>query len=316
MMKAKPVKWICFIISFLIFSIDLSSQETSKVDFPTRWEVNCNGYIGILEYTVDPVTDRVKGTLLGTDVEGYLVDRHLVLHRFPQGRTQIWDGWIIDKSLGSPGQPYYEDKYFISGTGSQSMGNIDGIFPWYGTEIKATTGGKDPVAGVLDGLRWEMPCIADGRVCSAKVQKPTETATLGGDPNQLYDVTLRFRGVVEYHSYTGGQQDGLWYVGGRSNQGSYNIYKLEVSDPPQVFYLNADRAGIARCWAIDYTRKVRVQGGSKVILSADAQDGALLGNHDDKGQPIIIPGVKPAPDKYIGQFIQMDVLSVVPVIVK
>ncbi len=301
------------LITFILGFASVGAQNQDKLNFPVQWEVNCNGYIGILKYTVDPSTDRVKGTLLGTEVEGYLVGRHLVLHRFPQGRTQIWDGWIMDESLGAPGQPYYNKMYFIAGTGSQTLGNIDGVFPWYGTEMRTHNGSKDPVAGVLDGLRWEMPCAGGGSTCSAKVQKPLETAILGGDPDQLYEVTLRFRGVVEYHTYTGGEKDGLWYIGGRSGQGSYNIYKLEISDPPQTYFLNADRAGIARCWAIDYTRKIRVRGGANVILSADAQDGALIGNHDDKGNPIIIPGINPAPNSYNGQFIQMDVLSVAPV---
>ncbi|NNF34974.1 MAG: DNRLRE domain-containing protein, partial [Saprospiraceae bacterium] len=169
------------------------------------------------------------------------------------------------------------------------------------------------VAGVLDGLRWELPCNGTGNTCGAKVQRPSETAILGGDPNQLYEVTLRFRGVVEYHSYSGGQQDGLWYIGGKSNQGSFNIYQLQTTDPVQTFFLNAEKSGIYRCWPIDYTRKIKVKGGSKVILSANAQDGALIGNHDGKGKPIIIPGIAPAPEPFNGQFIQMDVLSVVPV---
>jgi hypothetical protein len=301
-------------INILFWAFLTAFSLQAQTQYPTRWEVNCNGYIGILEYTVDKNTDKITGTLLGTKVEGYIVDRHLVLHRFPEGRTQIWDGWIMDKSLGASGKPYYDDQYILAGTGSQSMGTVDGIFPWFGTALSETPGGKDPVAGVLDGLRWEIPCVGTGgSTCSAKVQKPTKTATLGGDPNQLYEVTLRFRGVVEYHSYTGGKKDGLWYVGGRSNQGSFNIYKLETSKPAQVFFLNADKSGIYRCWPIDYTRKIRVQGGSRVILSADAQDGSLISNRDDKGKPIVIPGIPPAPKSYNGQFIQMDVLSVVPV---
>jgi hypothetical protein len=302
-------------IAILFWTVFTGLFLPGQSDYPTKWQVNCNGYIGVLEYTVDKNTDKVQGTLLGTNVEGFIVDRHLILHRFPEGRTQIWDGWIMDKSLGASGKPYYEDRYIIAGTGSQSIGAIDGVFPWFGTAITASPGTKDPVAGVLNGLRWEIPCVGTGGgTCSAKVQKPTKTATLGGDPNQLYEVTLRFRGVVEYHSYTGGKKDGLWYIGGRSNQGSFNVYKLETTKPAQVFFLNADKAGIYRCWAIDYTRKIRVRGGSQVILSADAQDGSLISNRDDKGKPIVIPGIQPAPNSYNGQFIQMDVISVVPVI--
>ena len=118
--------------------------------YPTSWEVNCNGYVGQLKYTVDPNTDKVTGTLLGTAVEGFIVDRHLVLHRFPKGRTQIWDGWIIDRTLGAKGEPYYKEDYFLAGTGSQSLGKIDGVYPWYGT-ASSTTNNTGNTGGVVSG---------------------------------------------------------------------------------------------------------------------------------------------------------------------
>ena len=200
---------------------------------------------------------------------------------------------------------------------NQNTSNVDYNIEELNKDISYTetidyNSSSDIVAGTLNGLRWEMPCNNQEKVCNARIQKQLDSATLGGDPDQLYELTLRFRGVVEYHSYTGGEKDGLWYTGGRSNQGSYNIYRLETTDPPQSYFLNADQAGISRCWPIDYSRKIKVRGGSRVILSADAQDGALISNHDGSGNPIIIPGIDPAPNSYHGQFIQMDVISVRP----
>ena len=103
-MKTVNVKK-CLTVVFLWFSMVLllCAQNGTQTSYPTKWEVNCNGYIGILDYTVDLSTDKITGTLLGTKVEGYIVDRHLILHRYPEGRTQIWDGWIMDRTLGAPG---------------------------------------------------------------------------------------------------------------------------------------------------------------------------------------------------------------------
>jgi hypothetical protein len=167
------------------------------------------------------------------------------------------------------------------------------------------------IALSLQGLRWEMPCKPQhADICDAAVAKPIKTATLAGDPATTYDVTLRFRGVVEQQAYAGGRADGLWYVGGRSDNGLYNIYELATSAPAQVFYLNAGHASLAYVWPLDYQQTIRIQGGSTVTLIADPQDGSLVSNVDEHGKPIVVPGVPPAPAPFDGQFIQMDVVSV------
>jgi len=172
------------------------------------------------------------------------------------------------------------------------------------------------VAAALRGLRWEMPCKPGhaGTFCAAAVDKPVVTASLAGDPARQYDVTLRFRGVVEWESYAGGRAEGPWYIGGHPDNGAFNIYQLAISQPAQVFYLNAPGANdqLAPVRSIDYQKTIRVQGGATVTLSADAQDGSLVANTDDKGKPLVIPDVPPAPAPFDGQFIQMDVVSVAP----
>jgi len=174
------------------------------------------------------------------------------------------------------------------------------------------------VAAALQGLRWEMPCKPghEGPFCDAAVDRPVVTARLAGDPARQYDVTLRFRGVVEWENYKDGTSQEHWYVGGQPNNGLYNIYQLGISAPAQVFYLNFPDGHDdgSRSFPIDYTRTIRVQGGATVTLSADAQDGRLVSNTDDKGKPLVIPAVPPAPAPFDGQFIQMDVVSVVPVL--
>ena len=167
------------------------------------------------------------------------------------------------------------------------------------------------VAASLQGLRWEMPCKPQhADICEAVVDKPVKTATLGGDTSATYDVTLRFRGVVEQEAYEGGTADSYWYVGGHAADTNWNIYELRISAPPQVFYLNAGKARIGYVFALDYKKTIQIRGGATVTLTADAQDHRLIANIDDHAKPVIVAGVPPAPAAFDGQFIQMDVESV------
>lgn len=170
------------------------------------------------------------------------------------------------------------------------------------------------VATSLQGLRWEIPCKPHkgGTDCTVAVDKPVKTATLAGAPGTTYDVSLHFRGAVEQNEYKGGSGDGLWYTGGKSNNGNYNIYELQISDPAQTYFLNAGRSGIRHTWPLDYEKTLEVAAGATVTLSADAQDHKQITNQDDKGKPVIIPDVPPAPEPFDGQFIQMDVTKVAP----
>ncbi len=142
------------LVTLLILSIGTLIPLRAQTPYPTKWQVNGNGYVGILTYTVDPNTFQVRGTLLGTPCEGVLVGRRLILHRMPRG-SQIWEGWIMEPRLGAPGQPYYKGQYFIAGTISENNAG-NSLYPWYGVPLgsgpppwNTSTGGGQP--GVTGG---------------------------------------------------------------------------------------------------------------------------------------------------------------------
>jgi hypothetical protein len=130
----KKVKGI--VLYVLITALLLFVNSTAASAFPVTWWVNGNGYTGLLLYRTNPSTGRIKGILLNTPVEGYIVGRHIVLHRYPQGKRQLWEGWIMDRRLGAS-IPSYKKDYFIAGTISV---NGDQVYPWFGIE-KGKTGG-------------------------------------------------------------------------------------------------------------------------------------------------------------------------------
>lgn len=116
----------------LVMAFQASAQNLSK--WTHKWQVNGNGYTGLLVYNVNPQTMRVNGLLLGTPVEGYKVGRHLVLHRYPQGKSQIWDGWEMDSRLGAPSLSSYSKQPFLAGTISEHKAG-DSLSPWYAVPL-------------------------------------------------------------------------------------------------------------------------------------------------------------------------------------
>jgi hypothetical protein len=99
-------------------------------------------------------------------------------------------------------------------------------------------------AAALEGLRWTLPCSNNGNGYCDTPAADTKSATLSGNAGVTYDITLRFRGVVEEKTYLYGTAEGHWQIGGIPNEDLYNVYKLEVAAPAQTYYLNAGQTGL------------------------------------------------------------------------
>ncbi|MBN2431038.1 MAG: hypothetical protein JXQ27_06160 [Acidobacteria bacterium] len=116
---------------------DPAVSPVANAEPPTRWWINANGRTGWLNYTVDPVSHRVEGVLLGKPVTGFLLERRLILYGEHEG-SYFWEGWIM-RPESVPPNPLYRSDYFIAGT-FQQIGDV--IFPWYGlTAGSALPGG-------------------------------------------------------------------------------------------------------------------------------------------------------------------------------
>jgi hypothetical protein len=199
------------------------------------------------------------------------------------------------------------------------------------TEVCVPAGGvaqcTNPAAPIV-GLRWEVPCGTvqpDGQICSTF---PPGTATCpaagsalvdrlvtaGGAEGALYDVTLRFRGLVEPKRYLAGSSAGdHTYVGGMPAPTGFNVYALTISSPAQVFYLNADEVESRRILPLDHTKTIRIAGRATVRLQSSDPNCGQVRNCRDVTQPVCTPYLVPGlpPDTgYNGQFIQLDVVTV------
>jgi hypothetical protein len=177
-------------------------------------------------------------------------------------------------------------------------------------------------AGTLSGVRCELACTGapdDKNVCPSNAARLT-TSTLNGASGASYDVTLRVRGVVEQKTYIGGaagvatgsKNPQMFRVGGDDNGDHFNIYRLVVSQPAQTFHLNSGTSSIYTCFPVDYSVTIRMAAGATITLSGDPKGVTVIANKDSNGNAVVVPDVPPAPAAFNGQFVQIDVVSVVP----
>lgn len=173
------------------------------------------------------------------------------------------------------------------------------------------SGGADPLAAAasIDGFRWEMPCDedpGDSDECTSSA-RIDETRTIGGSSDTIYQVTIRLRGVVEPMKYRDGTSDGMHFrVGGSPDNATYNIYSITVSDPPEVYYLNDNPEVGHDTFVIDHTKTIPIRGGETVSFLGDGQNGIEIANF----KHLVVDDIPPAPEPFVGQFIQLDVQSV------
>jgi len=189
------------------------------------------------------------------------------------------------------------------------------------------------IAAALDGQTWAFPCLAtlpsSGLTCDDA--SPTgcqaardDTVTFGGEAGKVYSVTLRIRGVVEPKHYSGGvkdiQHEGF-YIGGSTSGPGDTVYMIGVSEPAQVYYLNAieqrEGGGVLPTFAypIDYTVTIPMAGGAAVHLFASDGDCRVSRNCDPTRypvlcNPIVLPDLTGVAQPAPGQFIVTQVISV------
>jgi hypothetical protein len=175
---------------------------------------------------------------------------------------------------------------------------------------------KDVASG-LSGLRVELPCMGEAMpsyTCVSAAES-VKRATLGGAPGTTYNLQLQFRGIVELNNYGQGViTDYPFQAGGTDSAGAYNTYALEVTDPPQTYFLNAVASATDRhAWSdpVNVTETVPAKAMATVTLRGDANDGQTIKNINAGNSPNPTPtGVDISPNPFSGQFMQVDVLSV------
>lgn len=171
------------------------------------------------------------------------------------------------------------------------------------------------IAQGLMGATWLLPSISstDFGYAANCAANTTTTVAIGGTPTRVYNVTLRIRGVVELKTYKGGVNDGAYFqINGTPANDTYNVYSMTITGNPNTYYFNKGTSGNHFTTPLDYQVTIPMMGGSIVTLFANSVDSVEIANNTDGygGFPITIPGISTPPQPYNGQFIRIDVISV------
>jgi len=134
---------------------------------------------------------------------------------------------------------------------------------------------------------------------------------VGGTPGEHWHVTARIRGVMEVMTYAGGAIDGTWYAGGAPSDNNWNLYRLTISSPAQVYFLNPGGTLVHYSEAFDYTQTFDVDAGATVTFDLDGQDSFQWRGIDQNGVAITMTGVTEPAQPFDGQFARIDVTAAV-----
>jgi hypothetical protein len=211
-----------------------------------------------------------------------------------------------------------------AGTGgsSGSGGSAGGASGAGGSTMDAAAGEAPPAAGGVELLgkvhktlfKVTISMLQDGRsgVVPVPQRKQRNEDTFTGDASKNYEVVFRIRGLVEPRIYDGGMLDpaspfinigGTPNTGGGENRAQYANFRLDVSEPRQVYHLNRFQMGHTdhQVYPMDYRLKVRMKGGALVAAVVDDSNCCAIANHTNK----VVPGfpedvvMQPFKDQFI-----------------
>jgi hypothetical protein len=141
-----------------------------------------------------------------------------------------------------------------------------------------------------------------------------QEVTFGGEDGEVYDVTLRVRGLFEPTTISGGQtpmsQNPYFKVGGTVAARDWSHWHIEVSEPQQTYWLNHYPSTAHLIYKEDFEATIPIAAGADVVVRVidgnDRQmDNAEMGLADRRQ---VIEGVT---DGVVdGQILRLDVIAV------
>ena len=179
--------------------------------------------------------------------------------------------------------PYLKSWSFVA---SRTLTRRNGIDQWY-PEKAAVPSNNNPTFRAFN-VSWRLfgvpPVDAGGGYgWDSASSSPTSRSTVfsTGD-GQTYTIELTAFGLIELRTYNGATPVAGTVVKGGSPGASagFNVYKLQVSNPPATYYLNN---GTSSSTLANVFQKFNIQvtDGATITLSYDVQDGRMIGTYQN-----------------------------------
>jgi hypothetical protein len=214
------------------------------------------------------------------------------------------------------------------------MGGTGGAAGSGGTGGSGGAAGEDLMAVVQgwNGWRFEMDCISypggapldascsQNDICwvgtdATQPHKETKAIVMGGDPAKVYEFELWARGVIEPKVHTNCEKlftevepgSGIRVCKGGEDGGSnFNIWRIDITDPPQHYWMNNADNDTHRTNILNGKFKVQARGQTTVMFTFDNKNTGQIRNGCPAFQKTV-EGVPPYPAFHDGNFFQLDV---------
>lgn len=246
---------------------------------------------------VAPASYSAVGTTSGLILDAYNAPAELSLpylygapptsspYELPQSDEMLADlrqrGLEILGGLGYTG--FTEPRWEYTGSWGAYAQNAAAWPGWSSLPVVITSGWY----AIMDAFYWDQqtnPPAGYGPYNASTVK----TATVTGTPDGPYSLHLRIRIAAQLNTYTGGEASGYLNYGGDPDSLTKETYKLEVSSPATVIYLNRGTEATDYLVPIDQEFVLQVNKGATITLSGSRNSPAAVGGIS--GQPVVLAG--------------------------
>lgn len=166
----------------------------------------------------------------------------------------------------------------------------DGELQWYDEKAEINAGWvKGSAAYDFNGLTWEFGEETSTTNAYPNIEK-VAIVEIYDEPDKIHTVNIEFEAFVEMRPVIGGEvaggENGEIVKGGEYDVGAsaegishkwFNRYTLEISDPPQIYYLNNGTAVNEGRSSFSGNFSVQVRNGATVTAKAETGDPGYTG---------------------------------------
>lgn len=166
----------------------------------------------------------------------------------------------------------------------------DGELQWYNEKAEINTSWvKGSAAYDFNGLTWEFGAETSTTNAYPNIEK-VAIVEIYDEPDKIHTVNIEFEAFVEMRPVIGGEvaggENGEIVKGGEYDVGAsaegishkwFNRYTLEISDPPQIYYLNNGTAVNGGRSSFSGNFSVQVRNGATITAKAETGDPGYTG---------------------------------------
>ncbi|OOW12787.1 hypothetical protein [Acinetobacter sp. MF4640] len=281
-----------------IFKPD-NDETFLRVESPNLYGDKEGGVAGFIDIHTG-TADQLPNTTYSADfpkVSGYPFQSYLLFRGLGKG---VSSGGVVGEIAGIIAKRHHYNKSFYHGNSGYMKEMLlwpqrvhvrnDGRPQWYNEKAEINAGWvKGSAAYDFNGLTWEFGAETSTTNAYPNIEK-VAIVEIYDEPDKIHTVNIEFEAFVEMRPVIGGEvaggENGEIVKGGEYDVGAsaegisykwFNRYTLEISDPPQIYYLNNGTAVNGGRSSFSGNFSVQVRNGATITAKAETGDPGYTG---------------------------------------